>query len=181
MRSYRDAEAMAKALGASLAGRNVSLSHGECLQIVSQQLGVADDSLPHGPPASAECGHIPDVHRPTIAIRGDLKIMPVYIAGWRPGILSDPIELTGNGTYRIELTPVEPNEPVRQWITCRACGSPGSVLRVVLADVHERRLGSMALVTAAHTPGVVIFSRHGVMVESVPRSWNFSARAVNRG
>jgi hypothetical protein len=108
---------------------------------------------------------------PAIAITGDLKIMPVYVVDWRPGVLSEPIELTGNGSYRIALTPMEPREPLRQGITCRSCGSPGSILRVVLADAQGKRLGSVNLVTLAHTVGVAIFGRHGVMVESVPRSW----------
>ncbi len=41
MRNYKDAKTMAKSLRASLAARNVLLSHGECLEIVLQ--------LPHLP------------------------------------------------------------------------------------------------------------------------------------
>jgi hypothetical protein len=39
MRTYRDAKAMARSLRASLAARNVSLSHSECLEIVARQFG----------------------------------------------------------------------------------------------------------------------------------------------
>jgi catechol 2,3-dioxygenase-like lactoylglutathione lyase family enzyme len=39
MRTYKDAEAMARALRDSLAARNVSLSPGECLEIVARQFG----------------------------------------------------------------------------------------------------------------------------------------------
>jgi uncharacterized glyoxalase superfamily protein PhnB len=42
MRTYKDAKAMAKSLRDSMAARNVSLSHGECLEIVAQQFGFAD-------------------------------------------------------------------------------------------------------------------------------------------
>lgn len=212
MSSYKDAKAMAKSLRSSLAVRNVSLSHSECLEIVSRQFGFTDwntlssklenedrrpspikDSPPHPPPASTECKYFPDDRMPAIAITGDLKIMPVYVVDWRPGVLSDPVDLTGNGTYRIELTPIEPRKQMRHWITCRTCGSPGSILSVALADAHGRRLGSVNLVTAAHTPGIAIFGRYGVMVESVPRdstygplfstfsSRNTSAGIINRG
>ena len=42
MRTCQDAKAMAKSLRDSLAARNVSLSHSECLEIVAQQFGFAD-------------------------------------------------------------------------------------------------------------------------------------------
>lgn len=42
MRTYQDAKAMAKSLRDSLAARNVSLSHGDCLEIVAQQFGFVD-------------------------------------------------------------------------------------------------------------------------------------------
>lgn len=42
MRSYKDARAMAKSLRDLLAVKNVSLSRGECLEIVAQQFGFAD-------------------------------------------------------------------------------------------------------------------------------------------
>ncbi|MGE3066047.1 MAG: glyoxalase superfamily protein [Hyphomicrobiaceae bacterium] len=40
MRDYRDAKIMAKALREGLAGRNVSLTHSEALEIVAQQFGL---------------------------------------------------------------------------------------------------------------------------------------------
>jgi hypothetical protein len=42
MRIYQDAKIMVKSLRGSLAARNVSLSHSECLEIVARQLGHAD-------------------------------------------------------------------------------------------------------------------------------------------
>lgn len=42
MRTYLQAKAMAKSLRESLAGKNVSLSHSECLEIVAQQFGFGD-------------------------------------------------------------------------------------------------------------------------------------------
>ena len=42
MRTYQDAKIMAKSLRGSLAARNISLTHSECLEIVAQQLGYAD-------------------------------------------------------------------------------------------------------------------------------------------
>jgi hypothetical protein len=42
MRTYKDAKAMAKSLRDSLAARSLSLSHGECLEIVAKQSGFDD-------------------------------------------------------------------------------------------------------------------------------------------
>jgi hypothetical protein len=42
MRTYRDAKVMAKLLRESLAARNVSLSHSECLETVARQFGFVD-------------------------------------------------------------------------------------------------------------------------------------------
>jgi hypothetical protein len=42
MRTYQDAKVIAKSLRDSLAVRNVSLSHSECLEIVAQQFGFTD-------------------------------------------------------------------------------------------------------------------------------------------
>lgn len=42
MRTYLQAKAMAKSLRESLASRNVSLSHSECLEIVAQQFGFGN-------------------------------------------------------------------------------------------------------------------------------------------
>lgn len=42
MRSYIQAKAMARSLRGSLAARNVSLSHSDCLEIVARQFGFRD-------------------------------------------------------------------------------------------------------------------------------------------
>ena len=42
MRTYQDAKTIAKSLRASLAAREIPLSHGECLEIVAQQFGFAE-------------------------------------------------------------------------------------------------------------------------------------------
>lgn len=42
MPTITDAKAMAKALEAALRGRNIAVSHGECLDIVSRQFGLKD-------------------------------------------------------------------------------------------------------------------------------------------
>jgi uncharacterized glyoxalase superfamily protein PhnB len=42
MRTYRDSKAMAKALRAALAERQVDLSHSDCLEIVAAQFGLSD-------------------------------------------------------------------------------------------------------------------------------------------
>lgn len=39
MRTYLDAKAMAKSLRAALAAKGIELSHGECLELVSKQIG----------------------------------------------------------------------------------------------------------------------------------------------
>ena len=42
MRDFRDAKAMAQTLRASLTAKTVTISHGECLELVSKMFGVAD-------------------------------------------------------------------------------------------------------------------------------------------
>jgi catechol 2,3-dioxygenase-like lactoylglutathione lyase family enzyme len=42
MRTYLQAKAMAKSLRDDLAAKHISLSHGECLEIVAKQFGFAD-------------------------------------------------------------------------------------------------------------------------------------------
>ena len=42
MRTYLQAKSMAKSLRESLAGKNVSVSHSECLEIVAQQFGFGN-------------------------------------------------------------------------------------------------------------------------------------------
>ena len=42
MRTYLQSRAMAKSLRDSLAAKNLSLSHGECLEIVAQQFGFGN-------------------------------------------------------------------------------------------------------------------------------------------
>lgn len=42
MRTYMQAKAMAKSLRESLAAKSVSLSHGECLEVVAQQFGFGN-------------------------------------------------------------------------------------------------------------------------------------------
>jgi hypothetical protein len=42
MRTYLDAKAMAKSLRAALAAKNVTLSHSECLELVSKQIGFSE-------------------------------------------------------------------------------------------------------------------------------------------
>jgi catechol 2,3-dioxygenase-like lactoylglutathione lyase family enzyme len=42
VRTYLQAKGMAKALRAALAARNIALTHGECLELVAQQVGFRD-------------------------------------------------------------------------------------------------------------------------------------------
>src|SRR6187402_1499711 len=42
MRTFKDAKTIARSLRASLAVREISLSHSECLEIVAQQFGFAE-------------------------------------------------------------------------------------------------------------------------------------------
>jgi Glyoxalase superfamily protein len=42
MRTYKDAKPMAKSLRESLAAKNISLSHSECLEIVARQFGFGE-------------------------------------------------------------------------------------------------------------------------------------------
>jgi|HubBroStandDraft_4_1064222.scaffolds.fasta_scaffold24488_6 hypothetical protein len=122
------------------------------------------NELPHA------CKALPDDGPPAIAITGDLRIYPILVADWQPGLFSKPLELEGNGIYCLKVTPVQPPEIVREWITCPNCGCPGSVLKIILADAHGQPLAGIALSTAAHSMSVAIFGRHGVMVQTVRRS-----------
>ncbi len=65
MRTHLQAKAMAKSLRESLASRNISLSHSECLEIVARQFGFGnwnvlaakielETGTPNGRPASAQ-------------------------------------------------------------------------------------------------------------------------------
>ena len=120
--------------------------------------------LPHA------CRLLPDEGPPAIAITGDLHVYPILLAGWQPDVLSGPLELAGNGTYRLKVTPVQPRGIVREWTTCPNCGCLGSVLRILLADAHGEPLAGIALSTAAHSMSAAIFGTHGVMVQTVRRS-----------
>jgi len=115
------------------------------------------------------CTVFPDDGPPAIAITGDLHVYPILLADWQPGVLSEPFELAGNGTYRLKVTPAQSQDPVPEWIACRNCGRPGSVLDIVLADVHGQPLAGIRLATFAHSMAVAIFGRHGVMVQTVRR------------
>jgi hypothetical protein len=115
------------------------------------------------------CRVLADKDPPAIAITGDLRVHPIFLADWQPNVLSEPFELAGNGTYRLEVTPVQARDPVLEWITCPNCGGLGSVLSIVLADVHGHPLGSINLLTMAHSMAVAIFGRYGVMVQTVPK------------
>jgi len=42
MRDFRDAKAMAQSLREALGAKNISITHGESLELVSRMLGVAD-------------------------------------------------------------------------------------------------------------------------------------------
>jgi hypothetical protein len=120
--------------------------------------------LPHA------CKVLPYEGLPAIAITGDLRVYPILLADWQPDVLSDPLELAGNGTYRLKVTPMQAKEIMREWITCPNCGCPGSVLNIVLADAHSQPLAGISLSTAAHSMSVAIFGRVGVMVQTVRRS-----------
>jgi hypothetical protein len=131
--------------------------------------------LPHA------CQVLPDAGPPAIAITGDLRVYPVLVADWQPDVLSEPLELAGNGTYRLKVTPVPASEVMREWITCPNCGCRGSVLNIVLTDVKGQPLAGISLSTAAHSMSVAIFGRHGVMVQTVRRrDINFTGSAPSQ-
>lgn len=75
MRTYRDAKTMAKALREELSRRDLTLSHGECLDIVARQFGldnwnVLAAKLDGTPPAGAG-----------VAVVGGASVLPLP-AGW---------------------------------------------------------------------------------------------------
>lgn len=187
MRTYQDAKAMAKSLRELLAARSVPVSHSESLEIVARQFGFDDwntlssklgkerasisppELLSHPPPTANKCQPSLDEGTPAIAVFGDLKTSPAYVVDWRPGVLSEPINLPANGTYRIVIRPEEPRGRVLEWITCRSCSHRGSILNIALANEPGTKLGSVKLVTLPHCFGVAIFGHYGVMLQTMPR------------
>lgn len=59
MKSFLESKAMAKALRQSLAERNVELTHGECLDLVAKQFGLADWNVLSARIAAAEAKRTP--------------------------------------------------------------------------------------------------------------------------
>jgi hypothetical protein len=118
--------------------------------------------LPHA------CKVLPDEGPPVIAITGDLRVYPIVIVDWQPGVLSEPFELAGNGTYRLKVTPIP--DPMPEWTTCPNCGCPGSLHHIVLADLDCKPLAGINLATFAHSMAVAIFGRYGVMLQTARRS-----------
>jgi hypothetical protein len=114
-------------------------------------LGESESSAtPRDPPSA-----FPDFPACAIAVTGDLRRDPVFLTNLRRGVLSDPFELEGNGTYRLRVSPVE-DHPV------------GPVFNVVLADEQGNELAQMNIGTNGATLfrqcGMAIFGRYGVMI-----------------
>ena len=90
MRDFRDAKAMAQTLRASLTAKTVTISHGECLELVSKMFGVADwNTLSaqiqagRGGPLAAAATHAAEAGRhPAMPIRDFVPfpggVVPLY-------------------------------------------------------------------------------------------------------
>jgi hypothetical protein len=98
---------------------------------------------------------LPDGISSVVSITGDLRRDPVMVTDLRRGILSDPIELEGNGTYRLAITPVTRRRPNAEF-------------EVVLANAGGTRLAQMHVGTSSRTIfsqcGIAHFAQYGVMV-----------------
>jgi hypothetical protein len=94
-------------------------------------------------------------HTLVMAITGDLRHEPVFLADVRPGVPSDPIHLEGNGTYRVAVTPVQDHPAA-------------PMFRLVLSDANGTDLADMTLGTNTPTLfqkcGVAVFAKYGVMI-----------------
>src|SRR5262245_46644241 len=67
MRDFRDAKAMAQTLRDSLQTKDVSISHGESLELVSKMFGVADwNTMSAMLQADRRDGKIPAVNSPAV-------------------------------------------------------------------------------------------------------------------
>jgi len=99
-----------------------------------------------------------------VELRGDLRNKAVGAARIEYGVLSDPIEVPGSGTYRVRVTPRETRERSRAIMACPTCGAMGPLFDFVLADAQGRSLARTSLGTS-HGVGMHIFARHGVMIQ----------------
>jgi hypothetical protein len=109
----------------------------------------ADATAKKSPPS------LPDEISSVVSITGDLRKDPVVVTDLRRGELSGPIELEGNGTYRLAITPV-------------TRGRSGAEFEVVLADAGGARLARTHVGTRSQTLfnqcGIAHFAQYGVMV-----------------
>ncbi len=115
----------------------------------------AKDKTALNAPSTKSLKTFPDGISSVVGIMGDTRREPIYVTNLRRGVLSDPIELEGNGTYRLAVTPVARNEP-------------GALFEVILADVDGTHLARMNIGTSTETIfsecGIASFTYYGVVV-----------------
>jgi ATP-dependent Lon protease len=83
MRDFRDAKAMAQSLRHALNAKSVSLTHGECLELVAKTLGFPDwnvlaAKIQSGPPHAAGADtSVPTTAPSSIPVGADVPIVPM--------------------------------------------------------------------------------------------------------
>ena len=83
MRDFRDAKAMAQSLRHALNAKSVSLTRGECLELVAKTLGFPDWNvlaarIQAGPPHATGAGpSVPTATPPSISVGADVPTVPM--------------------------------------------------------------------------------------------------------
>lgn len=101
-----------------------------------------------------------------VELKGDLRNKSVGRTSIKYGVLSDPVEVAGNGTYRVRVTPRPVPEHARAIMDCPDCGRSGQLLDFILTDADGRQLARTGMGTSPEGDvGMHIFGRQGVMVQ----------------
>lgn len=126
MPTQKSAKTMAKSLRDALAGRNVSLSHSACLEIVARQFGFADwNTLSARLPAEEERRahpHSPD-HAPAMTVPAPASS---HVTEHAPETTRSETE----ATLDVDATHPATGTPA-PWSTCSFCGKSRPEVRIV--------------------------------------------------
>ena len=167
MRDFRDAKAMAQSLREALAAKNISITHGESLELVSKMLGAGDwNSLsalikgdPHKPVAVTSAGEAQNRRRPRMKdlvlippVGGDAAIWARTIAaldGVAAQVGNTSADDTLAGMARRILADAPPT-------FCLAGVSMGGMVALEIMRLAPERVGGLALVdtSAIRAPAV---------------------------
>jgi predicted enzyme related to lactoylglutathione lyase len=146
MRTYQDAKAMAKSLRESLAARNISLSHSDCLEIVARQFGFAEWNMLSAK-LDVEAGRLirpetPDMSFqspvPTLRVRSLEEAKPFYVDFL--GFAFDWGFTEGNTYAQISRSQIQLHLSAESQLT----GSAAMLIRMTGIDALHRELSARA-------------------------------------